>query len=34
MMAKMETVVQGSFDEIMNRIEQGIMREVRCFFGR
>ena len=26
MMAKMETVVQGSFDEILNRIEQGIMR--------
>lgn len=25
-MAKMETVVQGSFDEILNRIEQGIMR--------
>ena len=25
-MAKMETVLQGSFDEILNRIEQGIMR--------
>ena len=26
MMAKMETVVQGNFDEILNRIETGIMR--------
>ena len=26
MMAKMETVVQGSFDEILDRIEQGIMQ--------
>lgn len=26
MMAKTETVVQGSFDEILNRIEQGIVR--------
>ena len=26
MMAKTETVVQGSFDEILNRIERGILQ--------